>query len=179
MKTSLRIYNKIDSNLFDLFGHNEVAQTKGLAYLISESTEAYTKLIQLIGLKGVKKDSSIIVDAEYITQKKQRPDVVITFYDKNYKLYKAVILEAKTASKMITQLNAQQQLENYCIQLQKELNINNVELVTLTNIISFYNLPAKRIFCSITWIDLITVLYTCKNSLAQEYVNYLIRILNK
>lgn len=188
-----RLYNKLNCSVFDLIGHKEPDQTKGLGYLLSASHKAMRLFLSLLFpneknevLSMLKK--RCIVDCEMMqrTQKMQsvRADIVIRFYDK-YTPYKAIVIEAKSVIGHINNLYATTQVAYYrkLFTSLSQFRNEQVTLVTLTTAICLDSrFPHIK---TLTWQDLRDVFTECKGDenttikeiqLIKEYARFINQI---
>lgn len=119
METIFRTYNTLDGSVFDLMsGKNEVKQTLGLAFLLSQDIKVLHSFLKLEEIKNVignlsfKKYNKVIIHTELISVSKKRADIVIQLYKNNLPEI-AIIIEAKTAIKNIKGRTVINQLETY------------------------------------------------------------------
>lgn len=182
----LRLYNKINCTLFDMIGHKEPDQTKGLGYILANSKEAMNIFLGLIQI-NMQNVSKWVVECEQRlnpkTKKSVRTDIVIYFYNSNI-LNRIIIIEAKGIKVHANPINTINQLMNYqTIYRQKWPKVKDITCVTLTSIGIIQGKNAG--FHSITWLDLINRFYYYANSkkcnridaqLLSDYVSYLINI---
>lgn len=187
----LQIYDRPNCNLFDLLGYKEIAQTKGLGYLLANSTEA---MRAFLGLFFVSKIAGNYmkwrwkVDCEPCLKpgicSSGKPDIVLRFYD-GYNLKKAIIIEAKNSAKRISNSGAITQVNTYKKMLVSltTLNNNDITLITLTTYISVIGTDIK----TITWQDIMLAFSNCDNKktlapfekqLIRDYVKYILKIQN-
>lgn len=185
-----RLYNKMNCTLFDMIGHKEPDQTKGLGYILAYSKDAMKIFLNLIQIN--KQDIQFLLSSKWVieceqrqnphTKKSMRTDIVIYFYNSN-SLIKIIIIEAKGIKAHANSLNTINQLQNYLtLYRQKFPSVKNITCVTLTSISIIQCKSAG--FHSLTWWDLINNFYSYANSkkkqveaqLLSDYVNYLINI---
>lgn len=182
---------KINCSFFDLIGHKEPDQTKGLGYVLAESSLAMKLFLQLLGDRRLVKLSSQkwVVDCELTqpTQNKQslRADVFIRYYD-GYKPTKAIVIEAKTVSQSISNVNAISQISSYrnrFLPLQA-YDEKDIVLITLTTTVDLFQHDLQ--VRSITWQDIRTAFSSPEvqrapskdSSLILDYLSYINRLQN-
>ncbi len=189
MKTSFRLYSRLNSSYFDLIaGDKETQQTKGLGLLLSKSQTALTAFLELTPLKekigkiDLERINKVIVNCELVssTDDKYRADILIRFY-RNEKPYKALLLEAKSINKGISVTQTNKQIENYItkevFQEIKEFG-NEIYGITLTKYSSYIK---HENLISITWSDLIKAFHKNlpvkkEDCLLKDYFNFLTNI---
>lgn len=196
-----RLYNRVDGtgnidvktncSFFDLIGHKEPDQTKSLGYVLAESSLAMKLFLALLGDEQLKKLASQrwVVDCELtqpiLNNKSLRADIFIRYYN-GYKPTKAIVIEAKTISQSISNVNATSQVSSYrkrFLPLQS-YDEKNIILVTLTTTIDeFQQNPQVK---SITWQDIRSAFTEPKvlkasseeSSLIHDFINYINRLQN-
>jgi hypothetical protein len=180
-----RIYNKLDCNLFDLIGHKEPDQTKGLGLLLAKSDLYRNEFLKLVGT-SLQYDQCI-VDCELIFLNnfnlKCRADIVLRFYNTQKQPISAIIIEAKGLNNNHTSnQTVASQVSNYTptsILLPFGLN---VKTIILTNVKC-----CDSASTSITWMEIRELLYTTlgnkkisngERSLMQDYLKYINKVQN-
>jgi hypothetical protein len=180
-----RIYNKLDCNLFDLIGHKEPDQTKGLGLLLAKSDLYRNEFLKLVGT-SLQYDQCI-VDCELIfwnnSKQKCRADIVLRFYNTQKQPISAIIIEAKGLNNNHTSnQTVASQVSNYTptsILLPFGLN---VKTIILTNVKC-----CDSASTSITWMEIRELLYTTlgnkkisngERSLMQDYLKYINKVQN-
>ncbi|MDR2973052.1 MAG: hypothetical protein LBU83_14200 [Bacteroidales bacterium] len=191
MKKEFRLYNKFQSNFFDLISGNlEPQQTKGLGLLLSKSDTSLKLFFKLLSEKGIKIDFDKIVrtivncELTSIGEPKYRADIVLRLYS-NEGPYKAFLIEAKSINKGTSSEKAGKQVDNYqdknAFEELKEFG-EHVVLITLTKHKSFTT-DSKTI--SITWNEIINAFQhsvktkkdnSLDNELMTDYYNFLTNI---
>ena len=182
---------KINCSFFDLIGHKEPDQTKGLGYVLAKSSLAMRLFLELLGDKSLRRllCQKWVVDCE-LTQpihnnKSLRADIFIRFFD-GYKPTKAIIIEAKTISQSISNVNAILQISTYrsrFLPLQA-YNDKDIILVTLTTAVDLFR--QNPLVKSITWQDIRTAFSSPKiqgdeakeSSLILDYLHYINHLQN-
>lgn len=183
---------KSNCSLFDLIGHKEPDQTKSLGYVLAESSLAMKLFLQLlVDKKLVNKLTSQkwVVDCE-LTQPIQnknslRADIFIRYYD-GYKPTKAIVVEAKSVSQSISNVNAINQVSSYkrrFLPLQA-YNDQDIILVTLTTTVDL--LRKNQQVKPITWQEIRTAFTkpevlkasSKESSLIIDFINYINRLQN-
>lgn len=175
LNTIFRLYqtenSKYKSSLFDLIdGDRETKQTKGLAYLLSLSSEFLKELLSVNKIKAViKKKLSkneydqflnsdyLKVDAEMISEGKEkiRRDITLTFYYKSQKVL-VFIIEAKNI-KLDVNYNLEEQLQKY---IDPKYFPHDDHVPKIAVALTKYKQSFKsEAFISFTWIEMIQVLH--------------------
>ena len=197
MIKKFRLYNTINSGLFDLIdGNKETKQTKGLGLLLSKDENA---LLAFLSIKTIEKAiagrlilskiDKLVVNCELFSTKldklgaKYRADIVLRFYSDNNPIF-AFIIEAKSFKSGISVEKTNLQIENY---IDKEVFVEltefkkNVCCITLTKLLSY---STHEYLVSITWSDIIEafdkVIHLKKkekpSELLNDYFNFITNI---
>ena len=179
-----RIYNKLNCNLFDLIGHKEPDQTKGLGLLLAKSDLYRNEFLKLVGT-SLQYDQCI-VDCEliFLNNSKQqcRADIVLRFYNQKQPI-SAIIIEAKGLNNNHTSnQNVASQVSNYTPTSILKPFLPNVKTIILTNVKC-----CDSASTSITWMEIRELLYTTlgkkkisngERSLMQDYLKYINKVQN-
>jgi hypothetical protein len=118
---SFRLYNRLNSSVFDLIaGDREVQQTKGLGLILSKSDVALRaflaipKIRKILDKIALKKVDRLVVNCELISVEGSRADIVLRFYCDDQPLF-AIVVEAKSINKNTSANDAMSQLNRYLI----------------------------------------------------------------
>lgn len=180
-----RLYNKVNCSLFDLIGHDEPAQTKCLGYLLAKSSKAMEAFLELLYPNNPKVKKLLkykwVVNCELrqptVGAKSVRADFIIRFYN-GFNPELAIIIEAKSATSFSSaSMSAIHQVMHYRKMFTFLNAFSNIELVTLTNFISYSHSNGNVI--QIRWNDVISELYikSQKEELITEFINYYNKIM--
>ncbi|MBD8014497.1 hypothetical protein [Planococcus wigleyi] len=189
VKSSFKLYQKFNSNsestLFELVSgkNNETKQTKCLAFLISKSPTVLSKILKISNIKNTLKNIESLknynydfyrVDAEMISEgtPRIRRDITISFYKEN-KMKFVIVIEAKSVLiKNVNRLTPQleQYLDKRHYSLDTPVPIVGVALSKYPYIFS----TEKNHFISITWLEIINILYELRKTHITDYEDFLI-----
>lgn len=188
MKTEYRLYNRLNCSFFDLIsGEQEPKQTKALGLLLSRSSLALDKFLELIyptdkQLRNKLQKCRCIIDCEArqsvetISQKSYRTDIILRFYERNIIPFVAIVIEAKSISVKINAENIVKQINNYKDTFDILTGFNKIDLVTITK----YTTPISSVLnirC-ITWNDILNKLSDCAkdNTIINDFCSFLFKI---
>lgn len=145
-----RVFNKLNSSVFNLIGKDEPSQTKGLGYLLARSPSAMKGFLDLLSSSspsltgkevGMLLTCNWIVDCEERNTKgkvnSQRTDIVVRFYQ-GFTPVRAILVEAKGIGVNVKSKNAATQATSYLNSFPSLLLFQGKTLiVTLTKYRSF------------------------------------------
>lgn len=158
---TFRVYNQLDSTVFDLIGKTEPAQTKSLGFVLSQSSCAMNALLlhifpkrMIAKLKGLL--WTVICE---LPLPSGRADIVICFYHNNKPLH-VIVIEGKTITGYNNPFIASGQVTKYKNDIANFFNLKaqDVTLVTLTSLKE----PCNNIK-NVTWSELINRLLAINN----------------
>ena len=184
-----RLFNDLNSSIFDLIGHGEPAQTKALGYLLARSPLAMKSFLEMLfSSKDVKilMACKWIVDCEYRKVKKQtssqRVDVLIRFFNKHTP-ERAILLEAKGKGVPVNGNAAALQAGNYLNTFPALSVFNNkTVVVTLTEFRSLSSSLAMSNLKMLLWqelqvkflsVTLNKMNYSLENELIKDFLSFL------
>lgn len=197
-----RLFNKLNSSVFNLIGSAEPSQTKGLGYILARSSLAMQGFLDVIALnnplsfptRSIKKlmKCKWVVDCEERLIKSQvdskRTDIVIRFYE-GFKPFLSILIEAKGIGINVSGQNAAKQAASYWSTFPSLLEFQNKGyIVTLTKYRSWPKINASSNYPTILmlrWQDVqerlleisaMKRVVTIEKELIEDYIYYLNRI---
>ena len=188
MDTEFRLYNRLKCSFFDLIpGEQEPKQTKALGLVLSKSSQALDKFLELIFpndnlLCKKLRSCRCIIDCEarqninFEEQKSYRTDIILRFYERNIIPYLAIVIEAKGISVRINIEDVIRQVKIYkdTFNILDDFEDKDINLVTITKFTTPIN--KENIRC-ITWSDILTTFLECKNNnIIDDFCNFLLKI---
>jgi hypothetical protein len=189
-----RLFDELNSSIFNLIGHDEPAQTKALGYLLARSPLAMKSFLELLFSP---KDVMIlmtcrwIVDCEHRKVKNQtssqRADILIRFFNKHTP-ERAILLEAKGIGVPVNGNAAALQASNYLNTFPAlSVFINKTVVVTLTQLRSLSSSLATSNLKMLLWqelqekflsISLNKKQYSLENELIKDFLFFLNKLSN-
>lgn len=186
MERSFRLYNRINSSVFDLIaGDREVQQTQGLGLTLAKSDVALRAFLSIPKIRNfsdkfqVRKIDRLVVNCELISAERSRADIVLRFYSKDQPLF-AIVVEAKSVNKNrspdAAMIQLQQYLTAHSFQELEEFK-GHCYGVSLTK---FSSAKTLENIVSVSWEDVIETFFRNMQSddtgLLSDYFNFLTNI---